>query len=304
MVIDMCTRVWNRPEAWGLAQESRASEGLDASSEMHDASSLSTPVSVVVGFRSGLLGADLVNEALAAHVRARADRRLLFAGLDLACGDVEGELDQVQRLGAVGVAISPADQGVRPTDERAIAALESCARRRLVVHVSNPCLDQPASIASYASPLLFDDAARAIPALRLVFGDLGRASTEDTLAMIAKHPSAFAEVSPIVMRPLTMSRVFNEAMERGVIEKLLFGSGFPDATAAQAIEAMYHMQAVSRQDVLSRLTREAVRGIVDRDALGLLDLKAPSDELAPSPTRGRAPLVVAASESPWRTASL
>ncbi len=302
MIIDMSTRVWGADEAWGDARATAEGAGLPASPADHDAATLSTPISVVLGYRAAALEADLVNESLAAHVRARGDRRLFFAGLDLASPETEAELDRAQELGAVGVAISPADQGVRPTDERAIAALESCARRRLVVHVSNPCMDHPASVAAYASPLLFDDAARELPALRLVFGDLGRAFTDDTLAMIAKHPAAFAEVSALVMRPMTMLRVLSEALERGAIDKLLFASGFPHATPEQAIEAMYHMQAAARRDSLSRLTREAVRGIVDRDALALLGLRAPAGA-PPAPGRSRAPIVVAGPAS-WRDVSV
>jgi len=62
------------------------------------------------------------------------------------------------------------------------------------------------------------------------------------------------------------------AHQYGVIDKLLFGSDFPYTSAAECIEALYSTNQVAQGTNLPVVPREALRGIVERDALGLLGL--------------------------------
>lgn len=272
MLVDMATRAWSGADPWPVQADGRPRPFADAGPAAHAAATGSADATVLLGWRSARLGGGLVNEQLAALVHEGPSRRLLFAGVDLGEPDPEDQIERALDLGAAGIAVSPADQGVRPTDQRAWAALEHAARRRLVVHASNPCLTHAGSALAYADPTLMDEALRTIPALRIVFGDLGGPYTAQILAMVGKHRSAFAEVSGVVGRPGTMLRVLTEAHEMGVADKLLFGSGFPQSTPDQVIASMYRTQAAGRRELVCDLPREAVRGIVERDALTLLDL--------------------------------
>jgi hypothetical protein len=71
----------------------------------------------------------------------------------------------------------------------------------------------------------------------------------------------------------------------GVMEKLLFGSGFPFDTPVGAIEALYSVNSYSHGTQLPSVPRSQIRGIVERDSLACLgietDLPRQSDRLVP-----------------------
>ena len=56
------------------------------------------------------------------------------------------------------------------------------------------------------------------------------------------------------------------------MDKLLFGSGFPHDSAAHGIEELYGIAHMIRETNLPTIPREQLRGIVERDALGLLGI--------------------------------
>jgi uncharacterized protein len=57
-----------------------------------------------------------------------------------------------------------------------------------------------------------------------------------------------------------------------VIDKLLFGSDFPYTNAEECIESLYRINQLAQGTNLPVVPREALRGIVERDAIGLLGL--------------------------------
>jgi uncharacterized protein len=58
-----------------------------------------------------------------------------------------------------------------------------------------------------------------------------------------------------------------------VIDKLLFGSNFPFTDATDCIEQLYSINQIAQGTNLPVVPRESLRGIVERDALGLLGLE-------------------------------
>jgi predicted TIM-barrel fold metal-dependent hydrolase len=73
------------------------------------------------------------------------------------------------------------------------------------------------------------------------------------------------------------------AFERGVTDKLLFASGFPNETPERAIERMYTVNSVRNGTHLPGIPRETVRGIVERDSLRLLGIEHVGPMKAPAP---------------------
>lgn len=279
MIIDMCTRCWTGRSPWrgdGMVapQGGLAEPPHSAAPEDHARAIRSVTAAAVIGYRSDRLGIELPIETATAFAEVDADRRLPFVGVDLAHADALNHVDDAAEQGAVGIAIAPADQGVRPTDEAAIAVLERCARRELVVHVSNPGLRHPHSVLEFANPSHFDEAARILPALRLVLGDIGRVFFDEALVLCAKHEGVCGEISFLAGKPALMARVLTEAYEREAIHKLLFASGYPMATPETAIEQMYRVQASSVRDFTPAVPRVAIRSLIERDALSLLGLES------------------------------
>ena len=76
----------------------------------------------------------------------------------------------------------------------------------------------------------------------------------------------------MLARPWQAYNALVLAHQSQVIEKLLFGSDFPYTTVTECIESLYSLNQVAQGTNLPVIPREALRGIVERDALGLLGL--------------------------------
>ena len=82
------------------------------------------------------------------------------------------------------------------------------------------------------------------------------------------------------------------ASSSGVMEKLLFGSGFPNETPARTIETVYSVNAYSHGTQLPSIARASIKAIVEKDSLACLGIDA---EIASRPAE---PEEVEESESP------
>jgi len=278
MTVDCCIRVWTGPDPFGAAEASEASRGgANAGSVRNGAlreAMHCVRAGVVLGYRSERMGVHEPAERIAAVVHSDPDRLVGFAGIDPMAPSATDDLARAVDLGLRGVAISPADQGCRPTHERCMDVLEWCAERGLPVSVSNPGLGRSESVLEFARPALLDEALREVPGLTVVLGDIGRGFLDEALLLCAKHESCFAEISTLVARPGMLYFALLAAHERGVIHKLVFGSGYPDESPEGAIERVYSVNGVAGGPVggggWPLIPRESLRGIVERDALGLV----------------------------------
>jgi predicted TIM-barrel fold metal-dependent hydrolase len=124
----------------------------------------------------------------------------------------------------------------------------------------------------FSRPYLFDDVARSFPNVRIVIAQLGQPWVDETIVMLGKHPNVFADVSGLLRRPWQAYNALVSAHQYQVIDKLLFGSDFPYTNATECIEALYSINQVAQGTNLPVVPREALRGIVERDTLGLLGL--------------------------------
>ncbi|HBS29959.1 MAG TPA: hypothetical protein DEB06_11065 [Phycisphaerales bacterium] len=236
--------------------------------------------SFVVGYRSDRLGAHDPPERIAAFVNADPDRRLGVAGIDPLASSAFDDLAGARELGLVGVALAPADQGCRPTHERFVRVLEWCAEHGTPVFVNNPGLTRRESVMEFARPSLLDDALRGVEGLTIVLGDLGRVFLDEALILCTKHERCFAEISTLIRRPGALYGGLLAAHECQVAHKLLFGSGFPGERPERAIERLYSANSVTGGPVggggggWPMVPREALRGIVERDALRALGVDA------------------------------
>lgn len=228
----------------------------------------------IVGFRADRLGIHIPAEQVSAWVNELPDRRIGFAGIDASADSALDDVARAADLGCVGLSLSPADQGVRPTDDRVLAVLERAAAAQLPVIVANPALTTPASTLEFARPALLDEAARTTPGLTLILGDLAAGFLDETLLMIAKHPRVFAEISGVIARTWSLASLLLAAHERNVAGKLLFASGFPAEIPERAIERLYTLAAFRGPASASvpAVPREVIRGIVERDALAALGI--------------------------------
>ena len=196
-----------------------------------------------------------------------------FAGID---PTKKGALEDLRiaknELRLRGVTISPASQDFHPTDTRAMRVYEEAERlgMPILLHPSGQFTEE--SKLEFGRPYLLDEVARTFPKLRLIIAQLGQPWVDETICLLGKHPNVFADVSGLLSRPWQAYNALVSCHQAGVIDKMLFGSDFPYTNAEECIESLYSINQLAQGTNLPVVPREALRGIVERDALNLLGL--------------------------------
>ena len=228
----------------------------------------------VLGLCSRHLDLEISNDFLAGYVRRYPERAIGFAGIDPLDGSKAR--DEVQRareqLGLRGLVIAPACQAMHPAHSRAMAIYEQAERLGMPVVIHNsPPLPGPAHL-EFARPSLLDEVARSFPGLRILIAQMGYPWVDETLVLLAKHEHVYAEISGIAETPWLALKHMETAYERGVMEKLLFGSDFPASDAKSTIESLYSLNLIVHGTNLPSVPREQLRGIVERNSPALLGI--------------------------------
>ncbi len=289
MIIDLHTYVWSSPEQLGeeLARRLRTSPPggsgrLDASPTAHDRSMSCVDGSMVLGFRSDRLEARIPNEFIAEFASKDPRRRVGAAGIDPMSDDALDEVERTVGWGLVGVSLSPACQGFHPCHSAALRVYERCEALSLPLFVTQgvparvgPGPEAPLSanaVLEFARPGPWDEVAGAFPNLPIVIGRLGYPWIDETLVLLGKHRNVYADISGVASRPWQLYNALLSASSLGVMDKLLFGSGFPGDSPAKVIEALYSVNTYSQGTPLPSVPRSLIRGIVERDSLGCLGI--------------------------------
>lgn len=283
MIVDCHTHTWDASQLGHEVDFAVRQALLGASAARGQAAATvdqllagSKPVdkSFILGFTSRLLDVELPNDQVAAVVRQHPDRLIGFAGIDPTDGpSARAELRRArEQLGLRGVALSPAAQGYHPSDTRALAVFDEAARLRMPVLLHPGAHSAVASRMEFARPILLDEIAREFPMLKIIVAHLGYPWIDECVVLLGKHPNVFADVSALLHRPFEAYRALVTCHESGVIEKLLFGSDFPQMSATACIEALYNVNKVAQGTGLPMIPRQLLQGIVERDALPLLGL--------------------------------
>jgi hypothetical protein len=292
MIVDCHTHVWQSPDQLGQLvlgdmfrhNKNRSARSTPAAPILrsvpsadadHHWSAQSTTVdkSIVLGFKSRYLGAEIPNRYVSDYVNRFPQKLIGFAGID---PTEPGAADEVRtcknELRLRGITISPPNQDFHPTDTRALdvyAAAEELAMP-VLFHPGGHYTE--ASKMEFGRPVLLDEVARSFPRLRIILAQLGQPWVDETISLLGKHQNIYADVSGLLRRPWQAYNALVCAYQSGVIDKLLFGSDFPYTDAAECIEALYSLNQIAHGTNLPVVPREALRGIVERDTLTLLGL--------------------------------
>ena len=304
MIVDCHTHIWQSPEQLGRlelgipARPSRGRSGAGsnpshasptaarystqksgwrgvpaADPEHHWAESRTVDKSIVLGFKSRYLQAEVPNRYVAEYVGRFPQKLIGFAGIDPTEKSAVAELKIARDdLRLRGVTVSPANQDFHPTDSRAMDVYGEAERLEMPIlfHPSGQFTQH--SKLEYGRPYLLDEVARTFPNLRMVIAQLGQPWVDETICLLGKHQNVFADVSGMLSRPWQAYNALVSAYQHGVIDKLLFGSDFPYTSATECIEALYSINQMAQGTNLPVVPREALRGIVERDTLALLGL--------------------------------
>lgn len=102
---------------------------------------------------------------------------------------------------------------------------------------------------------------------------MGEPFLSQTIAMIAKHPNVYADLT---INPAGIWHVYNTviiAYEQAVMDKLIFGSGFPLASSGPCIETLLGFNKLLGDTTLPTVPRGDIRSIIERDTLAILGIK-------------------------------
>jgi predicted TIM-barrel fold metal-dependent hydrolase len=260
MIVDCHTHI----SCW--ASDADVSEHLAASETVDACIVLPTPEDSL----------EEANRAVSEYVGKHAEKMLGFASVE-PTRDKVGPKNlslMVERLGLKGVVVYCSGFGFHPAHSKAMRLYESAADLDLPVFFHNGGPLGAGAVLDYAQSFLLDEAARTFPSLKMVIGSMGLPFVEQTLSMVAKHKNVYADLT---IEPSKVWQVYNivvSAYEWGVMDKLLFGSGFPFGRAGECIETLLGFNRLVGDINLPTVPRGSIRSIIERDALGLLGIKA------------------------------
>ena len=176
-------------------------------------------------------------------------------------------------MGLKGVVLYCSEGNFHPAHSRAMRLYEKCQELDLVIFFHNGPPYSPSAALDYAQPWLLDEPARTFPALRMIVGRMGLPFLEQTMCLLAKHENVYADLT---ITPQKIWQVYNmvvTAYEAGVMNKMLFGSGYPYAMPGVCIETLLGFNKMLSDTHLPQVPREKLRSVVERDSATLLGLK-------------------------------
>ena len=110
----------------------------------------------------------------------------------------------------------------------------------------------------------------AFPKLRMVLAHLAHPWQSDCMAVVRKHPNVWADVSAQFYRPWSFWQGMNVFHEWGVTDKILFASDWPVTKPQDNIDHLRGLAKYAKDHHLPVIPEDAIEGIINRDALGIL----------------------------------
>jgi predicted TIM-barrel fold metal-dependent hydrolase len=216
-----------------------------------------------------------VNKKLSDYVNTHKEKMVGFAFVEPTKDktSVKNLTLFTDKLGLKGAVLYCCLCGIHPTHSKAMRFYESAEELKLPVFFHNGGPLGPEAILDYAQPFLLDEVARQFSSLKIIIGTMGLPFVEQTLSMAAKHENVYADLT---IRPRNVWQTFNivtSAHERGVMDKLLFGSGFPLGSAGECMETLLGFNKLLADTNLPAVPRGNIQSIIERDTLEVLGIK-------------------------------
>jgi len=234
-----------------------------------------------------------VNKKLAQYVNKHKEKMAGFAVVEPGKDKINtNHLKSIpDKLGLKGVVLYCSACGFHPTHSRAMRLYESVQELGLPIFFHNTGDPLGANaVLEYAQPFLLDEVAREFANLKIIIGNMGVPFVEQTLSMVGRHKNVYADLTIHPSRIWQTYNIVVAAYEQGVMDKLLFGSGFPSASAGECIETLLGFNMLLADKNLPTVPRGSIRNVIERDTLELLGIKeksAETEETKSEKTKGR-----------------
>ncbi len=243
------------------------------SADVHPAAG---PVDVCIVLAAEDSPSQQVNKKLSEYVGRHKEKLVGFAHIEPTRDNISvKDLASIkEKLGLKGVVLYCCRCGFHPAHSRAMRFYELAQQLTLPVffHNGGHSIGQEA-VLNYGQPYLLDEVAREFSDLKIIIGTMGTPFVEQTLSMVAKHKNVYADLT---ISPGKVWQVYNivvAAHENGVMDKLLFGSGFPFGNAGECIETLLGFNKLLADTSLPTVPRGSIRNVIERDTLKLLGIE-------------------------------
>jgi predicted TIM-barrel fold metal-dependent hydrolase len=252
----------------------------DAETSEHLAAAETVDVCIVLARSDG--PSDQINKKLSQYVNKHKEKMAGFAVVEPGNDKIStNHLKSIpDKLGLKGTVLYCSACGFHPTHSRAMRFYESAQELGLPVFFHNAI--EPTrtdAVLEYAQPFLLDEVAREFANLKIIIGNMGMPFVEQTLSMVGRHKNVYADLTIHPSRIWQTYNIVVAAYEQEVMDKLLFGSGFPSASASQCIETLLGFNMLLADTNLPTVPRGNIRNIIERDTLELLGIKDKSTEI-------------------------
>jgi len=281
MIVDVHSHAWQYPQHFtdgfrAQARRARAGMEVDLTVRYEDYQRASVPGvrTVVFGGKARLSGVWVDDRYVAEYVAARPDALIGFLSVDPTQEGWQRELEEGHKgLGLRGIKLLPMYAGFRPDDERLDPLWRYADRHRLPVllHTGTTFVSQ--APLECTLPRHLDPVATRFPEVRLILAHLGHPYEGECVAVIRKHPNAYADLSALHYRPLQLYHSLMLVQEYGVWDKVLFGTDYPFTNVRDTLAGLRGLNDMLEGTRLPRLSAEAIEGVIHRDSLALLGLR-------------------------------
>jgi predicted TIM-barrel fold metal-dependent hydrolase len=280
MIIDVHSHVWRYPDHFNddfrqQARRARAGVEVDLTVRYEDYAKLSVSdvQTIVFGGKARLSGVWVDDRYVADCVAQHPDRLIGFLSVDPTQEGWERELREGHEvLGLRGIKLLSMYAGFRPDDERLDPLWKYATERRLPVLLHTGTTFVAQAPLECTLPRHLDRVATRFPEVKLILAHLGHPYEGECVAVIRKHPNAYADISALHYRPFQFYHSLMLVQEYGVWDKLLFGTDYPFTSVQATLDSLHNLNQMVEGTNLPRLDMEAIERMIHRDSLPLLGL--------------------------------
>ncbi len=278
MIVDSHVHLWQKPADLALRVDEAGQSLRRLAADVADNMEAVQPfdAALIWGFASEHLGAEVPINFLGQHLGLQGRRLVGIAGIDPAGPAWRDKLTEaIDEWGFRGITVCPSCQDMHPLDSRYLALYEVCVERKLPLFFDIPDEWPERANLAYARPDLIDAVAREFPTLKILLSGFGYPHIDETLCLLEKHPTMLTDTAHLANRPLVLSSALARAFEADLLDRVLFGSGFPFAWPRKAQRVVFDQCSHAHPAPAERLPREALEALLHRDALAALGIPRP-----------------------------
>lgn len=219
-------------------------------------------------------GRETPNDYVAEYVDSHPEKLIGFLSVD---PNDPGAVEELERaateLGLKGVKLGPAYQNFHPFSDKACAVYSKALDLGLPILFHMGTVPGRFDPLEYTHPRLLEKVTLAFPDLKIVIAHMGHPWMWDTIVLTRKQPNVYADISGLFYRPWQFYNALVLCYEYDQMGKLLFGSDFPVTTPKETMEELRKVNRFVEGTSLPRIPEDEIEGIINRDALKILEIK-------------------------------